>query len=712
VSAFSRRNLPGILVGLVVTALCLALRVLDLPVVSTLRGAGFDTLQSLWPRSNKTPQPVRIVDIDEASLKVLGQWPWPRNEVAKLVDELSAMGAAAIVFDIVFPEPDRASSINDTVLVEAITGNPVVVAFATSPGKLTHVPQQKAGFAQTGNSALLAPPRLTKLTQNWGDIDNAAAGLGSININLAIDQGVARQIPLLWTDGKKFYPSLVLEALRVVQGLDTYIVNASATGEDAIESIRVGAIEIPTSESGTFQIYYRDDDPALYLSASDIIKGDAREKLSPLIKDHIVFVGTSAVGLLDARTSALGESLPGVAVHAQALEQILSGQFLARPESIVAAELLLITLLGLATTVCTTLLRPSFNIVAVITGLLTIAGAAILAFRKFGLLFDFTFPVLALAAIFIATTAFKLIVTDHQGRQMRRMFGHYVSPSVLDEIERNPSALKLGGEIRDVSIMFVDIQNFTPLSEKLDAQNLVLIVNGVLEVCSTAILSQGGTIDKYIGDAVMAIWNAPTAMQDHQYHAALSAIKIRDALVAFNEDANVNAILQPAKIEPLRVRIGIASGPACVGNMGSLERFNYSALGGAVNTAARAENACKHIGHDIVIAGTLENRSVKLATLPAGTVKMKGKSERTPIHAVIGNEVTRTTHQFTDLEKAYTSILQTLTTKKSTKIPESLHQIMMELAAQNPEIAPLIEKLPTRRADFAIKLSRARQSAG
>jgi adenylate cyclase len=692
-----------LLVGVLVTALALALRIADPPILSTLRGAGFDTLQTLWPRSNANPQPVRVIDIDEASLKSLGQWPWPRTQLAKLVEELNTMGAAAIVFDIVFAEPDRVSSAsenNDSAFAAAIAGKPVVNAFATSAGSSTEVPLLKAGFAQTGNSAIGAPLRLAKLTRNLPEFDEAAAGLGSMNINLSADQGVARQIPLLWTDGKSFYPSLLLEALRVALGADTYIVNASSATVNAIETIRVGEIEIPTSEDGIFQVYYRPNDSALYISASDIINGVDRTKLATLVKDHIVLIGTSAVGLIDTRTSALGEEVPGVSVHAQALEQILSGQFLSRPESTVAGELVLVIILGLAIALSTALMRPLANMIGVTSCLAAIAAAVVYAFRSYGLLFDFTFPFLALTATFIASTAFKLLVTDQEGRQMRRVFGHYVAPSVLAEIERNPSALKLGGEIRDVTVMFVDIQNFTPLSEKLAAQELVRVVNGILDACSRAILSEGGTIDKYIGDAVMAFWNAPLATPDHQYHAALAALKIRDAVAAFNEDTSMKAILLAAHIWPLSVRTGIASGPACVGNMGSMERFNYSVLGEAVNTAARAEGTCKDIGHDIVIAGALQGRTNTIATLPAGTVPMKGKSAKTPVFAVIADGAARMTDHFTELEKDYTAIIDTMLKKESNKIPGSLQQIISKLASQHPTIAPFIKKLGYRREDF------------
>ena len=620
---FSR--LPALFFGFAVVAALLAVRGYDPPILSALRGAGFDTLQRLWPRENNPPQPVRIVDIDEASLSELGQWPWPRSQLAALVDELTELGAATIAFDIVFPEPDRLSPRrllenaaaaqtlqmaipsfdagllpdNDQVFAAALAGRPVVTAFASSPGSTGQGVPVKAGFAQTGADATNAPLRLGRITANIPVIDAAAAGVGSINVDLAREQGVARQIPMLWTDGSRLYPSLVVEALRVAQGLDTLLVHGAADTENAIESLVVGEISMPLSESGMFHVYYRPDASDLYVSAGRLLGGKDRDALRPLIEGHLVFIGTSAVGLLDVRTTALGETVPGVSIHAQAAEQVLSGIFLTRPEWAAGIELLIVLIAGAAITVLGSLVKPWITIIS--SGLLAmgILGLTVLAFRGNGVLFDATFPLLSLAAVFLSSIAFRLFVTDKEGRKLRGAFGHYVAPSVLAEIETNPKALKLGGEIRDVTVMFVDIENFTPLSEKLKPEDLVHVINLLLDACSKAILAEQGTIDKYIGDAVMAFWNAPVTIPDHQYRAARAALGIRRAVAALNKQPDLAALLKTNDAKPLAVRIGLSSGPACVGNMGSSERFDYSVLGETVNIASRAEGLCKYIGHDI-----------------------------------------------------------------------------------------------------------------
>jgi adenylate cyclase len=695
----------GLVFGVFVTLICLFARIFDPPILTTLRGSGFDTLQTIWPRSGEPPQPVRIVDIDEASLKTIGQWPWPRNELANLVSKLTELGASAIVFDIVFAEPDRlspsslAKSLNETtniqslpdndqLLASAIAGGPVVTAFASTAGIQTNLPVSKASFAQTGLSTLDAPIRLAKIVSDIAILDEGASGIGSMNIDLAGDQGVARQIPLLRTDGKTFYPSLVLEALRVAQHVDTFVINGSADTENTIDSIRVGEIEIPTSEDALLQVNYRPSDAKLYVPAASFLRQPDFEALRPLIENHIVLIGTSAVGLLDMRTSALGEAIPGVSVHAQALEQILAGAYLSRPSWIVAAEYILTILLGVLLSTQAMFWRPWSTVGSMAISLIALATITTMAFRYYGVLFDFTFPAVALLLTFISTIAYRLLITDREGRQMRRVFGHYVAPSILAEIERNPHSLKLGGEIREVTVMFVDIQNFTPLSEKLPPQELVKIVNGVLGACSDAILAEGGTIDKYIGDAVMAFWNAPLAIPKHQYQAARAALQIPHRLTLFNDEAEVKSALQAIGCWPISVRTGMASGLACVGNMGSLERFDYSVIGEAVNTAARAENVCKQVGHDTVIAGEITDDTAQLACLYLGDVAMKGKSLRTPIYAILADNKTNNSKRFQSFKSDFEEISLRFAAGSASKVDD---KNFIELSKTYPEYQRIVK---------------------
>jgi adenylate cyclase len=646
------RRFAGLAAALAAASLFLILRIADPPLVSELRAAGFDSLQRLWPRSGGSDQPVTIVDIDEASLRKLGQWPWRRDVLAKLVTNLSKQDAAAIGFDILFPEPDRLSpkllaadlslppstALPDTdqMFADAITGQRVVLAAAANPNGEVLNSFDKAGFASTGMPAIAAPLRMAATVNNLPKFDAAAAGIGLINIDLASESGVARQIPLLWTDGQSFRPSLILEALRLAQNASTYVVNGSNGVEDAITSIRIGDFDIPVSEQGQLAVYYSHNTPDLYISAADVLDEKKLADLAPRIAGRIVLIGTSATGLLDTRTSSLGEAVPGVSVHAQALQQIMSGQFLTRPEWAAGAELATIILGGLIFGLGAAFLRPWQTLLALLLAIVLMASASLYAFRAMGILLDATFPITAFLGTFLAGTALRLFVTDREGRQLRHAFGHYVAPGVLAEIEKNPGMLKLGGEIRDVTVMFVDIVNFTPMSQKLKPEELVHLINDILSACSTAILNHQGTIDKFIGDAVMAFWNAPIDQAEHQTMACRSALEIQKGIAAMNADPQIQAKLNHAGLPPVAVRVGLASGEACVGNMGSATRFDYSVIGETVNTAARTESACKELGCNIALAGEPTTMTATLALKDMGQLQLKGLATPTRIWAVTG----------------------------------------------------------------------------
>jgi adenylate cyclase len=720
----SKNRLLQICVSTVFLFCLLWLRLLDPALMSTMRGTGFDTLQRWWPRQNTEAMPVRIVDIDEASLKQLGQWPWSRITLAKIVDRLHGLGAAAIAFDIVFPEADRLSpkqlladpdiskalsattDINalpdsDVIFAAALAQRPTIVAFATSTtGTPSDKLPTKTGFVQTGASAMGAPPQFKYATTNLPSINGAAAGHGGINIDLAGQQGVARNIPFLWSDGKRFVPSLVVEALRVAQGVDTIIVNAAPDTENAIETLRIGDLEIPLSEQGFFPIYFRPDAADLYISAADLLDPVKAEALRPKLEGNIVFIGTSAVGLLDVRTTTLGESVPGVSVHAQAAEQILQGNFLVRPEWLVALELAGTTILGLLIATAAAFVRPISTMAIAVSCLGASLLTSVLAFRGAGLLLDGTFPAFALVLTSLAGIAWRLIVTDSDRRQMRKLFGHYVAPAVLADIENNPQNFKLGGEVREVTVMFLDIENFTPLSEKLSPEELVQTVNGLWNVCSNAILAQQGTIDKFIGDAIMAFWNAPVAVADHQCRAARAALNIRKAVELYNEKPSVRSLLATKGVVPIAVRVGLASGPACVGNMGSEERFDYSVLGETVNTAARTEATCKRIGHDILIAGTLHAATQKLAILPAGHAAMKGISKHEPIFVVFGDELEKASSRFVEFEKQHSHHALNLAQNPKPARRESIRLALHDMALNHPSGEKYLKAMAERPEDF------------
>ncbi|MEP6828488.1 MAG: adenylate/guanylate cyclase domain-containing protein [Aestuariivirga sp.] len=652
------RLFRAILLALTVVAALCWLRLADPAPIANLRASDFDLMQQLWPRQ-QTSNPVVIVDIDESSLARIGQWPWSRDKLAKMVENLNALGAKVIAFDVIFPEPDQQSPATvlrrpeladaaknlssplpdtDAIFAEAVAHTPVVAAAAqvssTAPNSASI---KKAGFAIRGTVTALAAPQLQGLISNLPALNAAAKGLGLINIDLATESGVARNVPLLWSDGKDFLPSLSLEVLRVAQNESTYLVSGSPNIDNAIESVRVGKYEIPTNENGLFQLYYRPPRAEDSYSAALFLDSSPDEKLRSKIDGKLVLIGTSAAGLGDRRISSLGQTVPGVSVHAQAIEQILAGQYLARGEWVTQLELLYIVAAALLFALCSIFLRPGMFVAAWITSVAATLYGATFFFRHSGLMFDATFPLMASTLLFLSLLATKLLVTERYGRSLRHAFSHYLAPPLLTQIEDNPGALKLGGEQREITVMFVDIKNFTPMTEKLAPNVLVALINQVLSLCTTAVLDEQGTLDKYIGDAVMAFWNAPLDIAQHQYHAAAAALKIQNAITAFNLQPGTQSMLNEAKLQPIGLRIGIATGLATVGNMGSSQRFDYSALGEPVNMAARAEQACKQVGADIVIAGQLIGRTTTLSTLDAGKLSFRGLSHKVQCYAVFGH---------------------------------------------------------------------------
>jgi adenylate cyclase len=724
--AGTRKTWAGVATGFAVLLGLLMLRGYDPPLLQYLRNAGFDQLQRIWPR-DQPDLPVRIVDIDERSLAELGQWPWSRKVLARMVDELHTLGAAVVAFDIIFPEPDRLSPSriagdpdllaglsaearqeigtsfpdNDAIFAQALQGRPVVLAFSNAPGNARKTPPRVAGFAQTGLDASKAPPSIQSVAANIEKLEATAAGFGGINLDLAREQGVARQTPMLWTDGTGFYPSLALEALRVAQGASTIVVNASDSTENAIDSIRVGDFDIPVAEDALFAVRYRHDSPATYVSAARIISGTEREALAPLINGNIVFVGTSAAGLLDVRMSALGETVPGVLVHAQVVEQILSNDFLSRPQWAAGAEFLAVAMLGLALITVIMFSTPMNGALAGVAAIALMAAASAYAFRSLGILFDATFPVLAIILAFLATLAFRLLVTDSDRRMLRNAFGHFVSPDVLAEIERNAGELKLGGEVREISVLFVDIRKSTTLSEKLPPDALVSLINTLLDRWSASIIAQSGTIDKFIGDAIMAFWNAPLSKPDHQYHAARAALGIRKATAEVNADSEVSRILKERGQWPLQCGVGMSTGPACVGNMGSETRFDYSAVGETVNIAARTETASKRADFDIVIAGALDPATKRLAILPAGHVAMAGLSNQMPIWAVVGDEAMEQSTAFAELSAAHAILLDDLAFKRQDRLSDMVEKCTGLAREIEPRLVAFYTAIPNRQTDFA-----------
>ena len=609
-----RRLLIGA-IPFVVLAAMLALRAWDPLPLQVLRSLAFDTYQRLSPRAYDPQTPVKIIDIDDESLARIGQWPWPRTYLADLIERLAQAGAAAIVFDQVFAEPDRSSPeqalklwpgtlevlslrdsvavlpSHDSILADAIERARVVTGFV-----LTHVkpgadladaaslvregrqlsdplaawalanpslepqagdsgwartPAAKATFATAGDDPRLFVPSFSTAVANLSQLERVALGNGAINSTPDSDQ-VIRHVPLVLALEDKLYPSLSSEALRVAQDARTNIVKSSGAsgvwsfGErTGISAIRIGALEIPTDPHGRLWLKFTRHEPARYLPAWKVLEGDFDPDA---IAGKIVLVGTSAPGLHDIRATPLDPSIPGVEVHAQAIEQILAGDFLHRPDWADGAELVYMLALGL---IMIALLRTVGAVASLIVGgvatVIVIAGSW-LSFDWHGWLLDPVQPSLMVLLVFVTAEGISYMRSETERRQVRGAFKQYLAPDLVDQLARRPELLRLGGEQRTMTIMFCDVRGFTTMSEqyKDDPQGLTALVNRLLTPMTHVVLGCRGTIDKYIGDCIMAFWNAPLDDPEHAANACRAALGMHAAIRELNAVLAEESAARPA----------------------------------------------------------------------------------------------------------------------------------------------------------------------
>ena len=682
---FTRAHGAALALGMALAFACTMLRVSDPYPVRLVRELAFDEFQRAAPRPYREA-PVRIVDIDEASLAAVGQWPWSRSELARLLDRLHALGAASVAFDVVFAERDRLSPADwaqrpefreavgpeladsiaprlpdyDRLLAAAIGRLPVVLGFGILPGRSESRPRVVAGLAFTGADPRATLPAFEAAAVNLPAFEERAAGVGAITLSPLDAQGIVRRIPLLWSDGQRVYPSLALELLRVAHGERTLTVHGRNEAPYATTAIRVGAFEVPTTGAGELRVRFGRDVPARYVSAATLLSDREDPRLRSLIEGHMVLVGTSAAGLLDTRATPLAETVPGVSIHAQALEQILAGDYLRRPDWADPFECAWVLVLAVVVTVAAVLGSPVGALLfggaaAAVTGL-----GAWLAFRGDGLLVDPLFPSAAGLFVYLVLISFRYFVSDRERRFVRQAFSRYVAPSYLQQIERNPMLLRLGGEEREVTVVFLDIRNFTALSEQLSPRAVVELLNVLFDRVGKDILAEGGTIDKYIGDSIMAFWNAPISSPDHAARACRAALRIRETLERLNESDAFGLRRRPDPMPPLAVRIGLNTGPALVGNMGSEARFNYSAVGDTVNVASRVEQQAKPLSFDIVVAEPVTKAAPGFAYLEAGTLELRGKAGREKLFILVGDEAFAKSPTFAAIHAAHADLLNSL----------------------------------------------------
>lgn len=708
-----RRAIPYI-AGLVVVVLLTLLRVGDPFPVQVARELSFDFYQRLHPRP-AADFPVRVIDVDERSLTELGQWPWPRDRLATISDRLAELGAASIGYDFLFPEADRmspnriASTIPgvdisalpdyDAVFAAALARSPSILGLSQTAAGAPLTGRPKGGFAISGPDPSERIPFLNGVAAPLPILRDAAPGLAVLSLNAGLSAGTVRRLPMVWTNGSDLYPTLSVEALRLALGIGAIVVFGDTAAEGYVEAMRIGQFDVPLTSDGDLWLYYSRPDADMSISAADLLGPNYRQ-LADRIAGNIVLIGTSASGLLDLRNTTLGDNVPGVTIHAQAIEQILSNTYLTRPDWVGGLEILGFLALGAILVAVVLSLGPVAGLLAGGLALGSAVGLSWWMFISNGVMLDPSFPFFGLTLLYLALVFFRFLTTERAKRQIRRAFGHYIAPSLLAQIEKNGDTLKLGGDIRNITVLFSDMRGFTSLSERVEPQRILQILNTLFGALGHEIVGRYGTIDKFIGDAIMAFWNAPVDVPDHERKALSAALGMRHKLAELNHADAFHLRATKAPVEALGIGIGLCSGEALVGNMGLETRFDYSALGDTVNVASRVESACKEVGYDILCAEPTRQAVDNYALLEAGALALKGKAERVGIYLVVGDDKLAKAGAFSLLRAAHDEALNGL--RHGQDVRGAIAECLALCPQVEPGLAKFYEQLPARRADFEV----------
>ncbi len=619
----------------------------------TARNAVFDQFQRWFPRPYEAPA-VRIVDIDEESLRRVGQWPWSRAQVARLLEALRAQQPASVSLDIMFPEAERPSQaragggdVNDpdrmlaeevrrgrVVLGLALTGSAAQAGLETQAHQAHHAPQphqanealqSKAGFVSMGGDAMASLPAFSRSVSNLPDLQAAASGQGAMTFLPDVD-GIVRRVPLLFNLQGRPVPSLAAEALRVAAGQDHYRLHAAEAGGGVID-LQVGTRVLDTDSSGALWVHYGRAQAGRSIPAWQLLEG----RIAPgALRDQIVLVGTSAQGLMDLRFSPLGGVIPGVEVHAQALEQIVSGQQLSRPGWAPAAEWLVALLGGLVVGVVAMKARPGRSSLVLLALVGAIALTAWVCFRYERLLLDPVPPWLVMTLVFAPTTLLRYRWAERRQRWMQATFSRYVSPNLIRYLLAHPQALELGGRRQRCSFVFTDLQGFTARMEAMDPAVAVTVLNDYLNGMVAIAFRHDGTLDRIVGDAVAIMFSAPVPQADHEARALRCALEMQ-AFARGYVDA-----LQRQGIAFCETRIGVHSGEVTVGNFGGDTLFDYRALGDPVNTAARLEGANKFLGTSLCVSEETLQACPGAVARPIGRLRLAGRSSFLMVYEALG----------------------------------------------------------------------------
>jgi len=596
--------------ALITLALIVGIRIADPVFVESVRLRYFDTLVTSKPAEITG---VHVVNIDEKALERYGQFPFARNIYAGIIQDLYRRNAGLVVFNVLTPDRDRMG--RDADYVATLQKYPTVLPSIGST--TTRNQPRNPGTAVIGPFGLDAFMTYPGIIANISAVERAAAGVGIVNTLPEID-GVVRRMPMVVAHNGKLYPSLAMEVMRVAAGDSTFQVKINESG---VEKMRIPQFG-PVATDSLSRIWI------------DWSLTPERHSLTDLPRDfdgEIVIVGVSAAGLANPVATSLGEMLPQD-LQAAVISTVIANKIrtpITRPDWADGAEIIALTVLGIAS-----LFLTRWTYVGLASGVVALAvlyPVSQYVYTNYLWLVDITALASGLVLVLLHAYGVKFVSEFLQKQQIKKQFGTYLSPAMVEKLQKNPELLTLGGESRELSIMFTDVRGFTTISEHYgaDVQGLTKIMNRYMTAMTAKIIENAGTLDKYIGDAQMAFWNAPLDDADHARNAVRTALQMMESLDEFNREISAEGI------PPFGMGLGINTGTVVVGNMGSDQRFDYTCLGDSVNLASRLEGQSKPYGVRIILGprtSELVRDSYPVAELDC--IAVKGKTEGVRIYTL------------------------------------------------------------------------------
>jgi adenylate cyclase len=596
--------------ALITLVLIMGIRIADPAFVESVRLRYFDTLVTSKPAEVIG---VHVVNIDEQALEKYGQFPFSRDRYADIIRDLYGRGAGLVVFNILTPDRDRMG--RDTTYVATLQKYPTVLpSVGASQGRND---TKQPGSVTIGPYGLDQFVTYPGIIANIPAVESAAAGVGITNTLPEID-GVVRRMPMVVAVDGKLYPSLAMEVMRVAAGDSTFQVKINELG---VEKMRIP----------TFGPVATDSLSRIWIDWSLVPERHSVTNLPANFDGEIVIVGVSAAGLANPVATSLGEMLPQD-LQASVIGTVIANKMrpaITRPDWADGAEVLALAVAGLLLLFLTRWTYVGIGAGVVVIG--SIIPICSYAYSGHSWLMDATAPMAGLVLVLLHAYGVKFVAEFLAKQQIKRQFGTYLSPAMVEKLQKNPELLQLGGESRELSIMFTDVRGFTAISEHYgaDVQGLTRIMNRYMTAMTARIIENGGTLDKYIGDAQMAFWNAPLDDPDHAEHAVATALQMMESLDEFNAEIVKEGI--PA----FGMGLGINTGTVVVGNMGSTQRFDYTCLGDSVNLASRLEGQSKPYGVRIILGPhTAEAVASKYSVVELDCIAVKGKKEGVKIYTL------------------------------------------------------------------------------